>query len=89
MNEEPFAAIGGRKFLVTLLGMGLCTLLPLASAFLPAASRGVAEAIGAIGAMTLAYNGANTAVSWVWAKNSTTNEMVERGGKAIEDGDVL
>lgn len=58
----------GRKFWITLLGMALVTVLPLASR-----SPDVGTAISAIGAMVLAFCGANAAVSWGYAKSDATS----------------
>lgn len=60
---------GGRKFFVTLLGMGVVGLL---SAFAKGAA--VSSGISAISAMVLAFCGANAAVSWAYARQDSSAE---------------
>jgi hypothetical protein len=53
---------GGRKFWVTLLGMGLCAWRP--------------ESASAVAAIVLTFNGANAAVSWAYAKTDSTARVL-------------
>lgn len=48
----------GRKFWIALVGMGLCAIRP--------------DAASAVAAIVLAFNGANAAVSWAYAKSDST-----------------
>ena len=52
----------GRKFWITLLGMGLCALRP--------------EAASAVAALGLAFCGANAAVSWAYSKSDATSRQL-------------
>ena len=53
---------GGRKFWVTLLGMGLCAWRP--------------ESASAVAAIVLTFNGANAAVSWAYARTDSTDRVL-------------
>lgn len=82
MSDEPFQWAGGRKFLLSVLAMMLCAALPVVAPLVASWARvtpeagAIATAIGAIGAIALAYNGANTAVSWAWSKQATATETI-------------
>lgn len=52
----------GRKFVVTLVGMGLCAIRP--------------DAASAVAALGLAFCGANAAVSWAYSKNDSTSRQL-------------
>lgn len=82
MEVEPFAAVGGRKFVLTVGGCVLVTILALFG------SHATDAAMQAIGAMVLVFNGANAAVTW-GSMRATTRDDTPRAGKAIEDGDAV
>lgn len=58
---------GGRKFFVTLLGMGLVGALAVFGK-----TPNVSTGISAISAMVLAFCGANAAVSWAYARQDSS-----------------
>ncbi len=61
----------GRKFWISVLGMVLVTVLPLVSS-----NAAIGTAISAIGAIVLAFNGANAVVSWGYAKQDSTQRSL-------------
>lgn len=71
------AQTGGRKYAVTLLGIVVCAVLPLVSD-----RAAVASAITAIGAMVLAFCGANAAVSWGAQRTETASRTTDDAATA-------
>lgn len=82
-KDEPFGTWGGRKFVLT---CGGCLLVTCLSLFAPQAQ---AEAIQAIAAMILVFNGANAAVTWGSMRSSATKDETVRSGKAMDEADAV
>lgn len=61
----------GRKFWITVLGIVVVSVLPLVRD-----TAAVGTAISAVGAMVLAFCGANAVVSWGYAKSDATSRSL-------------